>query len=216
MQGEQRGARRAARCNDGRDERVLRSVWCKESVVRKKRGQRWETREKGAAAACRPTGRLPRLVGACGASRSVQIARRAWCTESSVTFTKAGRPGRGAKRAWCKESVVERRARVQRVSTAPSGSSSDRVSAPVWPWWAWWAWWAWGLVRKKRVVQGERGARRAWRADEVETKKRRGGRGARGVWCERSAWCKASVRWCKESVVQGEQRGATTEEMSAC
>ena len=72
-------------------------------------------------------------MGACGASRSVPIARRA-------TFTKAGRRGRGAKRAWCKESVVKRRARVQRVSTAPSGSSSDRVSAPVWPWWAWWAW----------------------------------------------------------------------------
>merc|ERR1712194_742607 len=92
--------------------------------------------------------------------------------------------GRGAKRAWCKESVVKRRARVQRVSTAPSGSSSDRVSAPVWPWWAWWAWCARGLVRKKSVVQGERGARRAG---------------------------------CKESsAVQGEQRGATTEEMSAC
>merc|ERR1712086_898806 len=91
VQGEQRGARRAA--------------WCNESVVRKKRGQRWETREKGAAAACRPTGRLPRLVGACGASRSVPIARRA-------TFTKAGRRGRvvqserGARRAWRRDERV--------------------------------------------------------------------------------------------------------------
>merc|ERR1712086_954549 len=79
------------------------------------------------------------------------------------------------------------------------------------------------------VVQSERGARRAWWRDErvfsvCPLRRRgrrrtgsappcgpggRGGRGARGVWCERSAWC-------KESVGQGEPRGATTEEMSAC
>ena len=48
----QRGARRAARCNDGRDERVLSGVQSKESVVRKKRrpsARRATFRESGAA-----------------------------------------------------------------------------------------------------------------------------------------------------------------------
>ena len=48
----QRGARRAARCNDGRDERVLSVVQSKESVVRKKRrpsARRATFRESGAA-----------------------------------------------------------------------------------------------------------------------------------------------------------------------
>ena len=46
-------------------------------------------------------------------------------------------------------------------------TSSDRVSAPVWPWWAWWAWCARArLVRKKSVVQSERGAQ-AWCEESV-------------------------------------------------
>ena len=164
--------------------RGAKRAWCKESVVQ-----------------------------ACGASRSVQIARRA-------TFTKAGRRGRGgAKRAWCKESVVERRARVQRVSTAPSGSSSDRVSAPVWPWWAWCAR---GLVRKKRVVQsectvvqGERGARRAaWCNDGRDERVLSVVQGERGAKEEGARW--ETREKGAASVVQGEQRGATTEETSAC
>merc|ERR1712127_191692 len=100
------------------------------------------------------------------------------------------------------------------------------------------------------VVQGERGAKeegpkparratftKAGRRPRRRRGRRRtgsappcgpGGRGARGVWCERSAWCKASVvrgehgvrraaAWCNDgrdervlSVVQGE-RGAKEE-----
>ena len=99
----ERGARRAAWCNDGRDERAL-------SVVQGERGAKEE----------------------------------------------------GPKRA--ASDLYESGA----ASTAPSGSSSDRVSAPVWPWWAWWAWCARGLVRKKRVV-----LKRAWCSSVV-----RGERGA--------------------------------------
>ena len=89
-------------------------------------------------------------------------------------------------------------------------------------------------MRKKRVVQGERGARRAWRADEVETNDQEEAWVSAPVWpwwawwawCARGLVRKKSVvqgergarrAWCKESsAVQGEQRGATTEEMSAC
>ena len=117
---------------------------------------------------------------------------------------------------------MKRRARVQRVSTAPSGSSSDRVSAPVWPWWAWWAWCARGLVRKKRVVQsectvvqGERGARRAaWCNDGRDERVLSVVQGERGAKEEGARW--ETREKGAASVVQGEQRGATTEETSAC
>ena len=171
---------------------------------------------------------------------SVWCERSAWCKASVVR----GEHGVRRAAAWCEDGRDERVLSVVQgercakeegpkraasdlyesgaASTAPSGSSSDRVSAPVWPWWAWWAWCARGLVRKKRVVQsectvvqGERGARRAaWCNDGRDERVLSVVQGERGAKEEGARW--ETREKGAASVVQGEQRGATTEETSAC